>query len=237
MNFSTRLSLLTLLLMVTIGFASCSSNTAILSDSVSEQSKASLFENQEIYKIKEHPELLDLLGKSVAVFSVFSDKKTPTETAQELHSLVLAKIEEKPVFPSVLDDKSLNSLLTQNKVLAQKKEIYLDSLTAVSVSDRDISNPLGAHLDVENFLVYQLDQWPIQSGDAPAGFRMKLRVVDAKTGLIIWTAIAESRKLSAEEISDPAAAVKAVAGQLTDNFYNVFKKKWHRKRFEGLQNS
>lgn len=237
MKISKRISLLTLTLLISLGFVSCSSSSAILSDSISENSKKLLFEGKEIYDVKEHPEFLDLLGSSVAVFSVFSDKNTPVTSAQALHSLVLSKTQGNLVFSSVLDDERLNALLTDNTFLAQKKEIYLDSLTAVSVSDRDISNPLGKFLSIDNFLVYQLDQWPCQQCEGPVGLRMKLRVVDAKTGLIIWTAIAESRNLSEEEISDLDAAVATVAGQLADSFYNVFKKKWHRKRFEGLQNS
>ncbi len=224
-------------LIIAFGFSSCSSSEVTFSDSISEYSKESLLTIKKIEETKLHPELSDLLGDSVVVFSVFSDKNTPIDTAESLHHDVFTRVKEMTLFSSMVEDQRLNSLLNKNNQLAHAKEIYLDSLTTVSVSDKDISNPLGKYLIADNFLVFQLDRWPCIECNTPTGMRMKLRVVDAESCYIFWTAIVEIRKLSEEELNDLTSVAAKLTNQLTETFYNCFKKKWHRKRFEGLANS
>ncbi len=193
-----------------------------------------LLKAENIDKTKEFPELIDLIGHSVTVFSVFVDPTIPAETAATLHQRITDHIKDMPLYSNSLSDDELNSLLEQNPRLIQAKEIYIDSLTMVSVSDKDISNPLGNYLKVDNFLVFQLDKWPCLECKQGNSIRMKLRLVDTETGYILWTGIAENRKISKKESEDLMILVDELSDRLTENFFNRFKKKWHRKRFDRL---
>ncbi len=186
---------------------------------------------------KTYPEARDLLGKSAVMFSVFATQSLPLKSAESLHAAVGKKLQNIAFYSKVVSDEELNELLLKNSRLAQAKEIYLDSLTVVAVSDKDISNPLGNYLNVDNFLVFQLDQWPCQGCTNNKGIRMKLRLVDAKSSYIIWTGIAEKRKLNEEESANLEATAVDLAEELADHFNNRFKKKWHHKRFSNLAKS
>jgi hypothetical protein len=196
-----------------------------------------MLEKRNIEELKTYPESIDLLGNSAAVFSFFGTNSLPLTSAEKLHQTVINKILDLEFYSTILDDKDLSQLLEKNSKLAQAKEIYLDSLTVVSVSDKDISNPLGRYLSVDNFLVFQLDRWPCPTCEDDKGIRMKLRLVDAESSYIIWTGIVEKRKLDDEEAANVEAVALQMAEQLADNFNNRFKKKWHRKRFNNLLKS
>ena len=222
-----------LISLITIG---CS-GTGTFTDTIAEHSRTAILEERKIDEIKAYPEAIDLLGNSAAVFSYFGTKSIPLQSAEKLHLTVINKIQGLPFYKSILSDGNLNSMLENNPKMAQAKEIYLDSLTVVSVSDKDLSNPLGNYLKVDNFLVFQLDRWPCLTCKQDNGMRMKLRLVDAKSSHIIWTGIAEKRNLDEEEAANLEALALNLANQLADNFNNRFKKKWHRKRFENLAKS
>ena len=223
--------------MIALGLSSCSSSEIIISDTISEHSANAILEIKKVKERNPNPELADLLGTSIAIFSVFSDQNTPVDSAELLHDSLFSQVNEMGLFSTVLDEQQLNELLNKNRQLAQKKELYIDSLMTVSVSNKDISNPLGKYLTTENFLVFQLDRWPCSECSTPLGMRMKLRIVDAESGYIVWTAIAESRNLSLEELNDLMPVAIKLKELLSNTFYASFKKKWHRKRFAGLTNS
>ncbi|MBU2511868.1 hypothetical protein KJ966_11055 [bacterium] len=209
------------------------SNTKF-SESLPEYNKEGILKNKNLEKTKTHPELKDLIGSSVTVFSVFIDPTIPADSATYLHQRITDNIRNTPLYSNSLTDDELNLLLKQNPQLTQAKDVYIDSLATVSVSDKDISNPLGNYLKVDNFLVFQLDQWPCFNCNQDKKIRMKLKLVDAKTGYVVWTGIAENRKISKKESEDIMGLVDELSDQLTEDFFNRFKKKWHRKRYDRL---
>ncbi len=213
------------------------STTGTFTDTIAEHSRTAILEERKIEEFKAYPEAADLLGSSAAVFSFFGTKDIPLKSAEKLHQSMIAKIQGLSFYESILSEESLNAMLENNPRMRQGKEIYLDSLTVVSVSDKDLSNPLGRYFKVDNFLVFQLDRWPCLTCSDDKGMRMKLRLVDAKSSHIIWTGIAEKRKLDEEEAANLETLALNLAEQLADNFNNRFKKKWHRKRFENLAKS
>ncbi len=214
--------------------SACEMSKTKISETLADHNRKALLEFKDIYETKTHPETADLVGASVTVFSVFLDSTIPVETATYLHQKISQNIQSKTLYAYHLSDKDLNNLLRQNGKLAQVKELYMDSLTVVSVSDKDISNPLGKYLNVDNFLVFQVDQWPCFDCKADPQIRMKLRLVDAETGFILWTAIAENKKISEKEGGNLMKLVDHLSDQMTKDFYNRFKKKWHRQRYDRL---
>lgn len=235
MPASKLLSIISVFLIVLLTIGCSGSGT--FTDTIAEHSRTAILEERKIEETKAYPEAIDLLGNSAAVFSFFGTKSIPLQSAEKLHKAVISRIEGLTFYQSILSDEQLNAMLEKNPGMAQGKEIYLDSLTVVSVSDKDLSNPLGRYLNVDNFLVFQLDRWPCLTCKDDNGIRMKLRLVDAKSSHIIWTGIAEKRKLDGEEAANVEALALNLAEQLADNFNNRFKKKWHRKRFENLAKS
>ncbi len=213
------------------------SGSGTFTDTIAEHSRKAILEERKLEEIKTYPEAIDLIGNSAAIFSIFGTKAVPLQSAEKLHKAMITKVQGMALYNTILSDEKLNALLEKNPRIAQGKEIYLDSLTVVSVSDKDLSNPLGHYLDVDNFLVFQLDRWPCLTCRDDKGLRMKLRLVDAKSSHIIWTGIAEKRILDEEEAADIEALALNLAEKLADNFNNRFKKKWHRKRFENLAKS
>lgn len=216
--------------------ASCSSRGKI-SDTISEYSRNALIEEMQQKQKKTYPELIDLLGESAVLFSIVNDESTPQDIAGNLHQRLGNSLAQKQLFSEWLDDIELNDRLSQNSRLAQAKDIYLDSLTVVSVSDKDISNPLGRYLGVTNLFVFQIDKWPCVDCAPPRGLRMKLRVVDAASSYIVWTGIAEKKEFKPREASQVDTIILSLAEDLIDRFFHRFKKKWHRKRFDHLKKS
>jgi hypothetical protein len=210
----------------------CSSKISI-SETISGYSEKALLTEKRITEKKSYPESLDLLKESAAVFSIFIAPEIPAEAAESLHRLIGQKLESTGLYAKILPDEMLNTLLTQKNDLTQAKDIYLDTLAVVSVSDKDISNPLGDYLQVKNFLIFQVDRWPCTGCDQNNGLRMKLRVVDVASGYIVWTGIAEKKEAQGILANLEAGAAQMVE-ELADSFFHRFKQKWHRQRFDNL---
>ena len=177
----------------------------------------------------------DLLGNSVALFSVINNTaKIPKDAQIELKNYYQDNVKQAAFFDVFLDEHQVAARFAANRQIAQSNAIYLDSLTTVAVSDKDISNPLGKFLNTDNFLILQIDHWPCITCSNEDLMRMKLRLVDAPSGYIIWTAIVERNNLTEEERSNLIDISKALCKELTDTFHHRFKQKWHRKRFKSL---
>lgn len=179
----------------------------------------------------------DLLGESTAVFAVYTTDSIPMRSAEVLYDKISSRVNDSRLFSSVLLPHKVHEKLQLNSELAQVKEVYIETLTTVSVSDKDISNPLGAYLNVTNFIVFMVDKWPCFDCAETGNLRMKLQLVDTQTGLIIWTAIAEQSNLKPEELEMIEEVANRLASRLTDSLYDTFKKKWHHKRYENLSRS
>ena len=221
-------------LVLILFLSSCSGSETNFSEAIPEYSRDAIYEFRKIEEKNPFPEAVDLLGKSAAVFSVVIASDAPRDLVTLMHQQLIEKLSNTGMYPRLLNDEELNGLLSKNPQLTQFKELYLDSLTVVSVSDKDISNPLGRYLNSENLIVFQLDRWPCLDCNSEKSIRMKLRLVDAETSLIIWTGIIEKKGLKTEEMENLEKIATDLASELTQQFYTCFMKKWHRKRFDNL---
>lgn len=175
----------------------------------------------------------EILAEKVAVFPVYNSTGVPEPVMEALNQKYQKGIEasgliQSPVF---LDRKE--SRFQENGNIRQKKEIYLDTLYSVSVSDKELSGKIGQFLDVEQFLVMQVSFWPCGDCLTKDIMRMKSRLIDAKSGEILWTGIHEEFGLVADAEENREIGME-MANKLTTAFVNRFKEKWHKKRFKHL---
>lgn len=218
--------------MLFVFLASCQFSNQVLSERISQPAKDFLLQRKDIQESES--ETIHLLGNSLVVFSIFASKKVPKNISQQLQADFAHNIINLQLFQKVLAGKKLEEFFKQNRAFNQSKAIYLDSLVTVSVSDKDISNPLGKFLDSENILVFQVDRWPCQDCMLEKEMRMKLRIVDAESGYIVWTGINEKTKLSEDDMGNLDVIAQELSDELLNSFYHRFKRKWHRKRFSNL---
>ena len=213
---------------------SCTTTEINYTESISETSvEAILIQKADILNDR-YPERIDLIGKSTSIFTIIVSKDIPANISKMLQDITIEKIQETRFYDVVLSGDTLKAKLEQNNNLNQLKDVYLDSLGIVSVSDKDISNPLGTFLEVDSFLVLQLDQWPCLNCADQRGIGLKLRLVDTKSGLVIWTGIMEANELEPEASNNLEKLTTELVSELVNQFYNYFKKKWHRKRYDNL---
>ncbi|MGK0288858.1 MAG: hypothetical protein ACI86H_000279 [bacterium] len=171
-------------------------------------------------------------GKSIAIFPILSLVKTPKPVLTKLNQFIINEIKTTRLFERILSGSKLNVIIDQDGTLSQKKDIYLDTFSVVSVSDMDLSAPIGKELGVDSFLIFQVNSWPCEKCIPKDLLRMKLRLVQASTGNVVWTGIHEEYGVSLNSNLENIA--KKVAAKLTYVFYHRFKTKWHKQRYQNL---
>lgn len=215
-------------------FSGCTNYTTYESEIVSNRVQTEIEEKLE----KENPNIehqnINLLGKSAAFFFVpKGEDKIPSSIRNALKNKVYREIAKTGFYSDLKNGEQITAILKDHLTLNQLKTIYLDSISTVAVSDKDISNPLGKVLGVENLLIFQIDAWPKEGSTKSNTLKMKMRVVNADSGKILWTALHIMEGVSTQPGSFQEK-VDYVTHTLTKNFYNRFKPKWHKQRFLNL---
>jgi len=175
----------------------------------------------------------DFLGLSAGFFVLLNHKEVPEDVKAPMEAKVFAAVEQMGFFPVLLRNEDLNTRLQEDRQMRVNSEIYLDSLTNVAVSDKDLANPLGQYLNVDDLLVFHVSLWPCPTCSNKSTLRLKLRLVDASSGLILWTAGVEQELFDYELGAAPEIALE-LANNLTQLFDERFKVKWHKARFANL---
>ncbi|NQU65575.1 MAG: hypothetical protein HQ517_15010 [SAR324 cluster bacterium] len=220
-------------LFLMLGFlSSCQSSSSSLSETVVSHSAKMLREAAIPAGNIHRDETIVLLGDSAAVFFVVLTDNFPKQLTSDLTGYLNQRLEKLPMFQSVRGTDDLNLFFKKNHSLNQLRDVYLESLARVSVSNKDISNSLGKHLNVKNFVVFQVDRWPCSDCKAPFQIRIKLRLIDAATGFIFWNGINEITLDDIAEIT--LKQVIALSDELLITFQDRFQRKWHRLRFQNL---
>jgi len=228
------IKILILLICPAFTIISCQSNTLYLAESLSKEGVEILNQQNAKTKYLTFGENRNILGKTVAIFYYASDPSVPAGIAEKLKTALLKKIEEAQFFSQVIPGVEQLSRLGDSRILNQKLDIYLESLAVVSVSNKDISNPLGQSLACDDFLVLQIDRWPCETCSNKTTIRMKLRLVNAKTGLIYWTSIGSISDIDFKNPEVPTSLALSLSNSLIETFIHNFKRKWHKLRFYNL---
>ena len=213
--------------------AACRSTAPNFSESIAEKSQARI----KARKYKENPnhnwQTFDLLSSSIAVFLLRTSKEIPNSIMEKIESLVVSGLHEGQLFDTILTPRETRTRFSDNKILAQKKSIYLDSLSTIAISDKDISHPMGRYLEVDSFFIFQIDNWPCPDCILKDRIRMKIRLIDAISGDIVWTGIDELHSVT-DRSEDTYRLAIILAEDLIENFHLRFKRKWHQKRYTHL---
>lgn len=228
-----RHRIITTILVGMIGLTTaCQFNSSSMSETVASRSAKKLRETAEPAPNVSRKENIVLLGKSSAIFFLNLAEDVPDAFSRDLRAYVNQRVAKTGFFNSIPTETELTSFFKKNRSLQQKKDLYLDSLAQVSVSNRDISFRLGKALNVDNLIAFQIDYWPCAECRSPLRIRLKMRLVDLTSGMIIWTGINELEFETAEEAS--YAELLTLSSEILDQFEMRFRRKWHRKRFQHL---
>jgi hypothetical protein len=224
-----------LLLIVTLPIFGCQKNTTTLNDTISRRTETALRERLQHQAPANYKENIDLLGRSAALFMVVVPETVPDDVEERLGQRFRETIAARAFFEQITESHVQEALWQRDRDLNEMKSLFLEALTLVSVSNHDFSFRLGNALGVENLLVMQIDSWPTSDGSSGPWLRMKLRLVQADLGLIIWTGSAEIESpvfVGSEELYPIA---QHLSDHLLELFFDRFKKKWHRKRYDQLK--
>ncbi len=228
-HFSIYLTIMVGLAMLSV---SCQSNVSSMSETVVSRSAKILRDTATPTGNIAREENIILLGDSAAVFFLNIAEDIQEKILVDISGYLNEKVTQIAFYDPVQQSSELNSYFKKNSSLNQLKDIYLESLARVSVSNKDISNRIGKELKVDNLVVYQIDRWPCDGCSAPLRIRIKMRVIDASSGLIIWTGINE---IVVDQPDDATYdQLLALSVELLDQFKKRFQRKWHRKRFQNL---
>ena len=222
-----------LIIIILFSLFSCSSYDINYSESAPSKNKENfIFQKQEMDSNYNY-QTFDLLGKSAAIFLVNNSLKTPPVIINNLDRLFTTKLLESNLFVSVKPTEQVNNQLIKHAQIKQLSNIYLETLTNISVSDKDISRPMAEYLNVDNFVVLQIDNWPCSECLLYDRIRIKIKIVNAQSSAILWTGIDEIYTLDYQSEHFPEMA-NILLTDLFQNFYNRFKIKWHKKRYYQL---
>jgi len=229
----SRYSLIGLIIIILFSLFSCSSYDINYSEATLSKNKENFISQKEEVDLNYNYQAFDLLGKSAAIFLVNNSAKTPPVIINNLDQLFTKKLLESNLFVAVKPSEQVNKQLIKQAQIKQLSEIYLDTLTNISVSDKDISRPMAEYLNVDNLVVLQIDNWPCSECLLDDRIRIKIKIVNAHSSAILWTGIDEIYTLNYQSDHFPEMA-NILLTDLFQNFYNRFKIKWHKKRYHQL---
>lgn len=222
---------LTLLLISILG-SSCQSNFSSMSETVVSRSAKKLREAATPPENISRTENIVLLGRSAALFYLDLAEGFPKEASEDLAAFLNRRVAELPFYQPVRKIGDFDTFFKNNRYLNELKDTYLESLARVSVSNKDISNRIGRELKVDNLIAFHIDRWPCAECSTPLRIRLKLRVIDLASGMIIWTGINE---LQVNQPTDGTYdQLQKLSQELLDQLQKRFERKWHRKRFQNL---
>jgi hypothetical protein len=134
------------------------------------------------------PETKDFRPKKVGVLP--ADVGTYEEARGVLDDIVAAELVKRKWFENVAAGHTVSSQYTVNDELRRVVMDYLAKLKAVNFSDPEMSRKIGELVQVDAFLIVNLDYWQYttEDGDKVAKVGMGLKFIDAASGVIMWKA-------------------------------------------------
>jgi hypothetical protein len=134
------------------------------------------------------PEAKDFRPKKVGVLP--ADVGTYEEARGVLDDIVAGELVKRKWFENVAAGHTVSSQYTVNDELRRVVMDYLAKLKAVNFSDPEMSRKIGELVQVDAFLIVNLDYWQYttEDGDKVAKVGMGLKFIDAASGVIMWKA-------------------------------------------------
>lgn len=134
------------------------------------------------------PEAKDFRPKNVGVLP--ADVGTYEEARGVLDDIVAGELVKRKWFENVAAGHTVSRQYTVNDELRRVVMDYLAKLKAVNFSDPEMSRKIGELVQVDAFLIVNLDYWQYttEDGDKVAKVGMGLKFIDAASGVIMWKA-------------------------------------------------
>jgi len=205
----------------------------VFTESIPQQTRTHVQEKKELEKADYDFRNIDLLGKTAALFVTNRAVNAPESVIEQANKMLTSALRDAGLYQELIPPQEVLRRLQTDTRLNQLKNIYLDSLTTISISDKDISVPLAKFLNVDNFIILQVENWPCDDCFSKKRLRFKLRVVNAVTSDIVWTGINELNTLD-KNSNDLNQFADILLNELFNSFNLRFRLKWHQRRFEHL---
>ncbi len=135
------------------------------------------------------PAAKDFHPPRIAIFPVI-EVSTYEEARGNVEQIVAEVLVEKKWFVEVTDTASLNRQIKVSEELSKAMADYLSKLRLLSFSDPDLSRKIGEMTKVDAFVLLYVDSWnyTVENKDKVAKVGIRMKVVEASTGRIMWNA-------------------------------------------------
>jgi hypothetical protein len=136
------------------------------------------------------PEAKDFHPQKIAVFPVEMLNSEGTKGAREIVEQIIAgSLAEKKWFANIMDTERLNKQIRDNQELSKVTTEYLSKLR-IPFSDPDLSKKIGELVNVDAFLMVNVDEWEYTVGkdEKVAKVGMTMQLYEASTGKLMWKA-------------------------------------------------
>jgi hypothetical protein len=99
-------------------------------------------------------------------------------------------LRKKGWFTSVITGETIQKRMTSDGEMTRTVVDYLTKLKTVNFSDPDLAERIGAHFDIDAFLIVKVDFWnyAVEGDDKIAKVGFSVNLVDVKTGKVVWEA-------------------------------------------------
>lgn len=135
------------------------------------------------------PEAKDFHPQRIAIMPVGS--AFPAETTEAAEKVLADAVSGRGWFTRVVSSEDVKKIMLSSEETKKVLTDYLDKLKSVNFSDPDLSRKIGETLQVDAFLISDIDLWNYNTTgvnkSAHVGLSMKL--IDAGTGTVMWKAV------------------------------------------------
>jgi hypothetical protein len=135
------------------------------------------------------PEARDFHPRRVAVLP--ADTRAFAGAKGDVDRLVAEVLSEQKWFDAVVGGEAIERRIASDETFRQVVTDYLAKLGNVNFSDPALSGRLGELTGAEAFLLVRVDYWnyTTEADDKIGKVGLTVRMVEAKTGKILWTAV------------------------------------------------
>ncbi len=170
------------------------------------------------------------VAKSIEFFPPGVTRSVAAETERRLAP------ENFSSFAFFLNRQASDSQFQESLLLKRQRDTYVGTFVLTGVSDKDLSSRIGKAMEVDQFFILHLDQFPCTECSGGKVLWVKYDLVDAKSGERLWSGRLNI-ELDDDEIEPEVFAelTQENAEAVLDAFTSQFVVPWHRLRYQNLQ--
>ena len=134
------------------------------------------------------PEAKDVHPQRIGIIPV--DVGTYEEARGTIDELIAGALANKKWFTDIVAAETINKQIAANEELRKAMMDYITKMKAVNYSDPELSKKIGETIQVDAFLLVNLDFWGYvrENNDKIAKVGLGIKMIDAKTGKPLWKA-------------------------------------------------